>query len=67
MKAAATLPPYLQWPLDACRQGAITREQAVACVKAWNACLPVEMALKARALRALATAPTADTSVPKPS
>lgn len=59
MKSPAALPPPLQWPLDACRQGMITREQALACVKAWNACLPVEMAHKARALRALATIPTA--------
>jgi hypothetical protein len=53
----ATLPPPLQWPLDACRQGLITHEQAVACVKAWPAYLPAEMAHKARALRAIATAP----------
>jgi hypothetical protein len=55
-----TLPPSLQWPLDAYRQSVITHGQAVACIKAWPAYLPAEMAHKARALRALATAPRAE-------
>jgi hypothetical protein len=58
--STATLPPSLQWPLEAFQRGAITHGQAVACVKAWPAYLPAEMAHKARALRALATAPRAE-------
>jgi hypothetical protein len=49
------LNPSLQWPVEAFQSGAITREQATACIKAWPAYLPAEMAMKARALRMLAT------------
>jgi hypothetical protein len=53
------LPTDLQKTLDAFESGEITREQATERVKAWPAYLPCDMAAKARALRAIATAPTA--------
>jgi hypothetical protein len=52
------LPTDLQKTLDAFESGEITREQATARIKAWPGYLPCDMAAKARALRAIATAPT---------
>jgi hypothetical protein len=52
-----TLPNDLQSIVQAFERGEITREQATERVKAWPAYLPCDMAAKARALRAIATAP----------
>lgn len=52
------LPNDLQSIVQAFERGEITREQATERVKAWPAYLPCDMAAKARALRAIATAPT---------
>jgi hypothetical protein len=51
------LPNDLQSIVQAFERGEITREQATERVKAWPAYLPCDMAAKARALRAIATAP----------
>lgn len=51
------LPDHLQSIVQAFERGELTREAATERVKAWPAYLPCDMAAKARALRAIATAP----------